>query len=339
MSHQTPVLETKNPLPPEERFWKRYSPQHEFPLSSAGSVVLHVLAVGALVVVGYVLTRTNNDEPTAPPLMSVVALTKGDGGSGGKDPGRDESLSSVKADEVAKDANPPQPGSKLPEAVRLKDVEVPFLSIKPSDSGQRLIVGQDKTVIDDLDALIERTRGGLNKPAAPVGRPNVGPRPGRLGGNPPGELTREEKRRARWKMFFPTAGGADYLKQLRGLRAILAFPLLKGNGQIEYLVIRDIKPRAVGRREDVNKLNLIFWFDKEPGSVLSVAQALGLNNPPPFFVAFFPKELEDRLRALEQQAYSGDEDRIIETRFRVERDGEVYRPVLDGANAVVLKRD
>ena len=35
-------------LPPEERFWKRYSPHHEFTLSSASSAVVHLLALGIL---------------------------------------------------------------------------------------------------------------------------------------------------------------------------------------------------------------------------------------------------------------------------------------------------
>jgi hypothetical protein len=339
MSQQTPVLEPKELVPPEERFWQRYSPHHEFPLSSAGSVVLHVLSIGALVVLGYVLSRAGGDQPTAPPLIGVIASPNLPRGGGGQDADRDDAPPLGKAD-VAKDATTPQPGSKVPEAVKLKDVVLPKLQIKSSETGKRLIVGTDQAVFSDLDALIERARSELNKPKAPAGRPNAGPGPGGRGGAPPGQLlTPQQKRRARWKMFFPTVGGEDYLKQLHGLGAILAIPRLKGNRQLEYLVIRDIRKVAEARPEDVAKLNLMFWFDHDQRSVRLVAQALGLRNPPPFFVAFFPEKLEDRLRALEQQAYSGDEDRIVETRFRVVRDGESYRVVLDGENAVVLKRN
>ena len=35
-------------VPPEERFWKRYSPNHEFPLSSASSALMHLCALGIL---------------------------------------------------------------------------------------------------------------------------------------------------------------------------------------------------------------------------------------------------------------------------------------------------
>ena len=33
------------PAPFEEPFWQRYSPHHEFPLSSATSIALHMLAL------------------------------------------------------------------------------------------------------------------------------------------------------------------------------------------------------------------------------------------------------------------------------------------------------
>src|SRR5438105_13711192 len=41
------------PAPFEEPFWSRYSPHHEFPLSSATSVALHVLALVGLIVAGW----------------------------------------------------------------------------------------------------------------------------------------------------------------------------------------------------------------------------------------------------------------------------------------------
>src|SRR5260370_39371183 len=41
------------PAPAEEPFWNRYSPHHEFPLSSATSIALHVLALVFLIVAGW----------------------------------------------------------------------------------------------------------------------------------------------------------------------------------------------------------------------------------------------------------------------------------------------
>src|SRR5262249_33205414 len=36
--------------PPNERFWQRYSPRHELPLSGVGSLTLHAAALGAVVI-------------------------------------------------------------------------------------------------------------------------------------------------------------------------------------------------------------------------------------------------------------------------------------------------
>ena len=36
-------------LPPEEKFWQRYSPHQEMPLSTIGSFALHLLVVGGLI--------------------------------------------------------------------------------------------------------------------------------------------------------------------------------------------------------------------------------------------------------------------------------------------------
>src|SRR6266851_3045001 len=41
------------PAPAEEPFWSRYSAHHEFPLSTATSIALHVLALVFLIVAGW----------------------------------------------------------------------------------------------------------------------------------------------------------------------------------------------------------------------------------------------------------------------------------------------
>src|SRR5262249_19170941 len=49
---------TKKPaslVPPDEKFWQRYSPHHEFPISSASSLFLHVLTLGLLALFGIIL--------------------------------------------------------------------------------------------------------------------------------------------------------------------------------------------------------------------------------------------------------------------------------------------
>src|SRR5262245_25138569 len=65
-------------LPPEEKFWQRYSQHHELPLSTLGSVTLHALVgVFLVVVVAHYLARSHDKEP-----LPIEAITI-DGGGGG----------------------------------------------------------------------------------------------------------------------------------------------------------------------------------------------------------------------------------------------------------------
>ena len=64
------------PAPPEERFWKRYSPHHEFPLSAVGSFALHFLGGGGLIVAALLLGAYVNAKRSPVPLQ--VAAIAGD---------------------------------------------------------------------------------------------------------------------------------------------------------------------------------------------------------------------------------------------------------------------
>src|SRR5262245_47428221 len=58
--------------PPEERFWKRYSPHHEFPLSGSAATAIHIVAivlVGLLVLTAGIIWKENN-----PPELTAVTI-------------------------------------------------------------------------------------------------------------------------------------------------------------------------------------------------------------------------------------------------------------------------
>src|SRR5689334_1487060 len=78
-------------VPPEEQFWKRYSPHHEFPLSSATSVALHIIAIGLLLLVAILFWTSKKDTSDVPELIPVVAETghdtKGEQTGGGRSGG------------------------------------------------------------------------------------------------------------------------------------------------------------------------------------------------------------------------------------------------------------
>lgn len=66
-------------LPPDERFWKRYSSHFELPLAGATSIFLHGLVVGVLALGGLAFVFRGSVEASRPPEMDVMVV---DGGIG-----------------------------------------------------------------------------------------------------------------------------------------------------------------------------------------------------------------------------------------------------------------
>jgi hypothetical protein len=159
----------------------------------------------------------------------------------------------------------------------------------------------------------------LNAPGGERARPSGGPR-GEENGEAPRIENQRKKRLLRWTMVFNTQDGEDYLRQLRALGAILAFPKADGG----YLVIRDLTHRpAQPRAEDLTKLDRIYWIDDKPESVASLSRALGIAQPAQI-VALFPEKLEKELLQKELGFAGRSEDSILETRFEVVKTPKGY---------------
>ncbi|HTU91232.1 MAG TPA: hypothetical protein VMF69_14225, partial [Gemmataceae bacterium] len=80
---------------PDERFWQRYSPHAELPLSSAGSFVVHILAFGLLLLASFLGTlffRTNRSLP-----VEAVQLSGGGGNPHGRGEDRNTGADPVEA--------------------------------------------------------------------------------------------------------------------------------------------------------------------------------------------------------------------------------------------------
>ena len=80
MAATAPVTQPRSPsqplLPPEEKFWQRYSPHSEAPLSGVTSAVVHVLFVGLLLLVLFVHGCTDiEDETRSLPVDFDIAGT------------------------------------------------------------------------------------------------------------------------------------------------------------------------------------------------------------------------------------------------------------------------
>src|SRR5262249_13522592 len=76
----------KIPGPPDEDFWEKYTHRLEFPLSSVGAVLIHVLAA-AILIFGFLGIWANRDDRAAVPIKLVAIGIDDDGagsvGSGG----------------------------------------------------------------------------------------------------------------------------------------------------------------------------------------------------------------------------------------------------------------
>jgi len=336
--------QTANPVrmlvPPEEKFWKRYSPHHEAPLSGISSFAVHMLLIPLLLLIGWVRTKLHDEDENRSVPVDVVRI-KPSGGGGSKsgvgggpgdiaDAGGKESGGGGEQprDRPPAPDDPPKP---IPVAKR-QGLQKEF---KKDPHAERLF--QDGTQASarlfDLDQDIRKQLRRNVNPGLGQGGSGSG---GGMGSGKdkgvgdasgPGEaaLNQREKRQLRWAMTFNTQNGVDYLNQLNGLGAIVAIPQDAGR----FLVIRDLKNPRSAQVEDISSINRIYWVDNKPQSVQSLVTALGLREVPPFFAAFFPKELEAKLLEremafLKQRYGKTDEHLIHETKFDVLRGGGGY---------------
>jgi hypothetical protein len=320
--------------PPEERFWKRYSPHHEFPLSLSSSVFIHIVSLVILVFGGVLLAVLGLMPKDA---IAVDAVTIAGGGGNPDGFGNEKGDGAIPSGKEAVDTEKPPEnvGKTVPdEKLRTPDATPPPLVAEQAkdsrfvdesaDIGSRTANVRSKAKEKVASYLAGKGQGGTGSGGG-LGK-GKGPGEGDLSGPGKGNLTQRAKRKARWVMVFNTSRGegADYLRQLDGLGAILAFPTADDN----YLVIHNLKEKPVRPvPEDIRKFDLIWWVDDKPRSVQSLAAAIGIYPPPDHFVAFFPLELERELLDKEMKYFRGsNEDDIEETVFNVVRRGSRYEP-------------
>jgi hypothetical protein len=313
-------------VPPEEQFWKRHSPHGEAPLSMAGSIALHALAIGGLVLCAVYLAALFLKPERSLPIDPVRLLPGGDGRGAGKEPagagqGGEDVGAPDKESQPGDEDGPRRPALTPIEAKKLQEEFDPdsFRAIQRSETGKALArLGAGAR---------DRLRKGIG---SGDGQPGKGPGPG-----PGGRLNKREKRMLRWHMRFTANTGSEYLEQLRQLGAILAFPVTEG-AEPKFKVVRDLKPGGNLKDEDLSKIQRIYWIDDKPKSVTDILGALRIRLPrlPARFVAFMPEELEKQLFNMERRYVEKvlkrkfDEDKIDETEFRVVHTAKGYLPEL-----------
>ena len=118
-------------------------------------------------------------------------------------------------------------------------------------------------------------------------------------------------RAARWVLTFNTSNPQDYLRQLGGLGADVAFPAEGG----KYKYFTNLAGTPTSSLRDLNNENRIYWMDER--SFFEVAQLLGVSAD--VMIAFLPGPLEEKMSKLEmararERGVSNEED-IIQTVF------------------------
>ncbi len=335
---------TKKPAkaPPDERFWKKYSPHYELPISSATSIVLHALLLTLLVLGGVIAAKLGLSRDHTLPSAEPIIISGGGGNKQGVGTGPNTGILPA-GKEAVEQPKEPQVANAEPPREDLKDVQPKkqtLLDPKETSDASR-VVAQADAVLGQLSKTGEAAKKKIDGLIAGKGRGGTGEGggQGKGKGTGTGDLegpgrgniqTKREKRQLRWTMIFNTRDGGDYLRQLQALGAILAVPGEDGR----YRVIEDLKRRPVELVEkDLGELNRIYWVDDRPQSVRSLAQALGMSFQPSHVAAFFPerleKELLDKELAYMKRRHPGrTEDDIDGTRFQVLPRGNTYEPTV-----------
>jgi hypothetical protein len=332
-------------VPPDERFWQRYSPHAELPLSGAGSFALHALVLGVMVLLGvYGALWFGHANRSLP----VEAVRLDLGGGGGSRHGQ--------GDEDGKGEARVEAGNKTeetaPNPVTNQPAERPDLKVKPADRTPIKFDDDSKRYIRQTETQAARAfeklanastrfrvddkprsygKGGTGSGGGSGDGKGKGTGDGRGDGSS-GKLTQREKRMLRWSMLFNTRNAPDYLSQLQGLGAILAVPVRENGANREYRIIRNLAARpAKLLQEDVSQIQRIYWVDDNPQSVMDVMNVLRVPVRPSHFVAFMPEALENKLFQLEKKYLDAHhpgrtEDDIVETKFRINHSGNGYEP-------------
>ncbi|HEV3085350.1 MAG TPA: hypothetical protein VGY66_36690 [Gemmataceae bacterium] len=313
-------------VPPEERFWKRYSPNHEFPLSSASSALMHLFALGILVLGAHTFAKWET-----PVDVDAIEI----GGGGGRPDGAEgpatgkfahnEDVKDVVDSTVPVPKVPPR-GENLKEVDKLnqKVVETPdqrLIDDETSVENRKRLSALGEQVRDRLNAL---QRGQASKGLGGTGEgggEGTGKGPGKGSGVGPGtgRIDKRQERQKRWTMIFNIRDPEDYARQLSALGAYLAVP---GSREGEYLVIEDLSRRpVVARLRNISDINRMFWIDDKADAVEPLFRVLGYEKIPSYFVAFFPVELERELLKKELEYKNLPESKIEETKFQIKHTG------------------
>lgn len=212
--------------------------------------------------------------------------------------------------------------TEQPEPAEFPQFEQPQETLKPVDltkieanvesateSVQDVVAEQGRQAAAAAAALAN-LKERLNKPTGGSGKPSGGGGGSGRGG-----------RAARWILRFDTRSPQNYLEQLDGLGAEVAFPE-NGDRWRYFTNLTAATPESAVR--DLSSETRIYWVDQSPQTFRAIGAMFGVRSAP-MMVVFLPQELENRLLEMELN-YMGPkaEEDIAQTEFIVvERGGKL----------------
>src|SRR5205823_5791606 len=323
------------PAPFEEPFWSRYSRHHEFPLSAATSIALHVLAVVFMFILMWWLWHALTKSKLEVDTLEMTTLA----GGGGDPRGEGNAAGDRPPAGGAENVEPPKneqvkpTGPLAPDSLKKVPIVDP-LDVIVDDQQSGRTINQANEAVESLKKLSKDARSKLFNSIGPgEGKGGPGSGGGKDTGKDKGEgaftgpgkskFTSRQQRVLRWVMRFNTLNGNDYRRQLAGLGAILAFPRPDGG----YMVYENLNERPIkGEVKDIASIKRIFWVDEKKDSIRSLAEAMDVPVPDGPIVAFFPEKLEAELLKKELNFRNKKEEDIKETHFRIRSSGGAYIP-------------
>jgi hypothetical protein len=283
----------------EQPFWERYNSQLEFPIS----VAIAALLLSATVAIYYYLPNFYADKAAMPLNFAGGDDDEGDGspGDGGsQDQIVGKPLTAAERDELLKEMQLNEPKA-LEEKLDIGgDIEIP--------ENEQIALAQ---LSDDLRKKLLGAKSGTGAGTS-GGDPLSGKGPGGFG------ASSTYARALRWILRFDTTTGEDYVNQMAGIGGVIMVPVPPDNKS--FIIFKNPKnaQSAPATDDDIQKYTKLIQFaEVRKDSVESVSKALKLTFKPRSFFAYFPRELEEKLAALEKNYQNKNPEQIRSTAFKV----------------------
>ena len=285
--------------PPPEKFWGKYSPHHEFPLSSIGSLALHVAGLVVFVVLLWLLARSVKTDAIPVPMVGVVISEEseaenrqGDNANGNEN----------RREDVQGKRNPSVEDRLVPIPAPLKDEVSQWLPNVPVATGAPSV--DTLPTLRKLAELNEDLRRAFLKNNQDSKKPN--------------DPTSSQSRSIRWLLLFDFETGRDSLDQMSSLRATLVIPLPpKERTVMVYSDLRQDRPKGVVV-DDLKKVPKgCLWINRSRDWTIMLAEELRLGFVPSTFLFVLPKDIEEHIAAIERGYRGRKESEIFSTTFAV----------------------